>query len=78
MLSAKFKNHLHLNFIVFIWGFTAVLGALISIAATSLVWFRMGLSVLVLFVYMLCVKKSRKQSKKLKKRQKKLTIIFTM
>ena len=64
MLSAKFKNHLHLNFIVFIWGFTAVLGALISIAATSLVWFRMGLSVLVLLVYMLWVKKSLKQSKK--------------
>ncbi|PIV16083.1 MAG: EamA family transporter, partial [Flavobacteriales bacterium CG03_land_8_20_14_0_80_35_15] len=31
MPNAKLNNHLHLHFIVFIWGFTAVIGALISI-----------------------------------------------
>ena len=60
MPNAKLKNHLHLNFIVFIWGFTAVLGALISIGATALVWYRMGLSVVVLLIYMLWVKASLK------------------
>jgi len=36
---------------VFIWGFTAVLGALISIGATALVWYRMLIASLVIFVY---------------------------
>ena len=40
MLNDKLKNQLHLHFIVFIWGFTAILAALISIDAMSLVWFR--------------------------------------
>ncbi|WP_136668658.1 DMT family transporter [Flavobacterium sp. H122] len=35
------KSYLHLHLIVFIWGFTAVLGALISIGALPLVWYRM-------------------------------------
>lgn len=35
------RHHLKLHFIVFIWGFTGVLGALISIPSDSLVWYRM-------------------------------------
>ncbi|WP_432411499.1 DMT family transporter [Rasiella sp. SM2506] len=41
MQNDKLLNYLHLHFIVFIWGFTAVLGALISIEAIPLVWYRM-------------------------------------
>ncbi|NER15562.1 EamA family transporter [Leptobacterium flavescens] len=41
MRNDKLKNYLHLHFIIFIWGFTAVLGALISIEAIPLVWYRM-------------------------------------
>lgn len=49
MQSDKLLNYLHLHFIVFIWGFTAVLGALITIDAIPLVWYRMGIaSVLIL------------------------------
>ncbi len=44
MLNDKLKNYFHLHFIVFIWGFTAVLGALISIDAIPLVWYRMLLA----------------------------------
>jgi len=44
MRNDKLKNYLHLHFIVFIWGFTAVLGALISIDAIPLVWYRMLLA----------------------------------
>ena len=36
---------------MFIWGFTAVLGALISIGAMALVWYRMLIASLVIFVY---------------------------
>ncbi len=44
MQNDKFLQYLHLHGIVFIWGFTAVLGALISINAIPLVWYRMLLA----------------------------------
>ena len=52
MLDDNLKSYLHLHFIVFIWGFTAVLGALITLDALPLVWYRMALAVffIVLFV----------------------------
>lgn len=52
MPTSKFKNQLHLHFIVFIWGFTAILGALISIEAIPLVWFRVFIASAILFVFL--------------------------
>ncbi|MCK5400832.1 MAG: DMT family transporter [Flavobacteriaceae bacterium] len=50
MQKDKLKNYLHLHLLVFIAGFTAILGELISINAVSLVWYRMVIaSVLMLF-----------------------------
>ncbi len=51
MLSDSLKSYLHLHFIVFVWGFTAVLGALISLDALPLVWFRMLLAVGFILIY---------------------------
>lgn len=51
MQNDKLKSYLHFHLIVFIWGFTAVLGALITIDAVPLVWFRMGLASLFIFAY---------------------------
>ena len=51
MPGSRFKNYLLLHFIVFIWGFTAILGALITIDAVPLVFFRMGLAVVFITVY---------------------------
>lgn len=51
MLSDNLKSYLHLHFIVFIWGFTAVLGKLISLDAMPLVWYRMSLAVLFILLY---------------------------
>ncbi|MDA9335449.1 DMT family transporter [Flavobacteriaceae bacterium] len=51
MPSVKFKNQLHLHFLVFIAGFTAILGELISIDAIALVWFRMVIAAVLMFVY---------------------------
>ena len=45
------NSYLHLHFIVFIWGFTAVLGKLISLEALDLVWFRMLFAILFMAVY---------------------------
>ncbi|OSY89558.1 permease [Tenacibaculum holothuriorum] len=58
MQGNKLKNYLHLHFIVFIWGFTAILGALISIDAVPLVWYRMLLAVVFIAIYFLIKKKS--------------------
>lgn len=51
MPSDNIKNYLHLHLIVFIWGFTAILGALISLDALPLVWFRMLFAVGFIAIY---------------------------
>ncbi len=56
MQNDKFLNYLHLHFIVFIWGFTAILGALISINAISLVWYRMLLGSFFVLLYIVVKK----------------------
>ncbi len=53
MPSDNVKSYLHLHLIVFIWGFTAVLGALISLDALPLVWYRMVLAVFFILCYVL-------------------------
>lgn len=58
MLNGKLSSYLNLHLIVFIWGFTAVLGALISINADALVWYRMLFASIFLFLYILFKKKS--------------------
>jgi len=45
------KNLIILHFTVFIWGFTSILGALISISAVQLVWYRVLIAAAGLFVY---------------------------
>ena len=39
-MTARMKHYLHLHFIVFIWGFTAILGRLVTIPAVELVFYR--------------------------------------
>lgn len=56
MQNDSTKNYLHLHFIVFVWGFTAVLGKLITIGALPLVWFRMVIGLLVMSVYAVIAK----------------------
>lgn len=51
MLNAKTKNYLHLHFLVFIAGFTAILGELISIGSTALVWYRMLIAGILMYGY---------------------------
>jgi len=60
MRSDKLRTYLNLHLIVFIWGFTAILGALISIQADALVWYRMLLAGAFLFLFILFKKMSFK------------------
>ena len=62
MLNAKTKNYLRLHFIIFIWGFTAILGALISIEAIPLVWYRVTIAVVLLLIYLLITQISFKKT----------------
>ena len=52
MPNAKLSNYFHLHFIIFIWGFTAILGKLISLDAIPLVWARMLFAVLFILGFM--------------------------
>lgn len=51
MLSDKLKNYLHLHLLVFIAGFTAILGKEISISAIPLVWFRMFMAAALMLLF---------------------------
>ncbi len=57
MPNDNIKSYLHLHLIVFIWGFTAILGGLISLDALPLVWYRMMIALLLIFLYLLVRKR---------------------
>jgi len=65
MSNAKLQNYLHLHLIVFIWGFTAILGKLISIEALPLVWYRMCIASGFVLVFILIKKISLRITKSL-------------
>ena len=52
----KFKNYFLLHIIVFIWGWTAILGKAISISALPLVWNRMWIALAGIFFYLVYTK----------------------
>ncbi len=56
MKNPHFKNLLILHLCVFIWGFTPVIGKAISLQALDLVWWRVFLSVIAIYIY-ICIKK---------------------
>lgn len=58
------KNLLILHFTVFIWGFTGILGALISVNAVQMVWYRVMIASITLFLYFILSKTSIKVSRK--------------
>jgi drug/metabolite transporter (DMT)-like permease len=49
--SVPNKNLLILHLTVFIWGFTGILGALITVNAVQLVWYRVLIAAISLFFY---------------------------
>ncbi len=58
------NQYLQLHIIVFIWGFTAIIGKLISLDAVTLVWYRIFFTVISIFVFMKIVKIDYKLEKK--------------
>jgi drug/metabolite transporter (DMT)-like permease len=63
MQNDKLRSTLHFHFIVIIFGFTAILGALISISAIPLVWYRMTMATIGLGLVLWIGKRSFRVSK---------------
>lgn len=57
------RNIIILHFTVLIWGFTGVLGELISIPAMPLVWYRVFIAAISIYVYYVFTKRSLKVTK---------------
>ncbi len=51
------KNYLLLHFIVFIWGWTAILGKVITLNAWKLVWLRIPIAMTGILAYLLITRK---------------------
>lgn len=64
MPKAKLKTYLHLHFLVFIAGFTAILGELITIGSLELVWYRMTIAGILMLLYIRVVRINIKISRK--------------
>jgi drug/metabolite transporter (DMT)-like permease len=64
MRNDNLKSYLSLHLIVFIWGFTAILGALITIQSQFLVWYRMFFAAVFIAVFLALKKKSFKVAPK--------------
>lgn len=47
-MNKLLKNHLQLHFVVLLYGFTAILGKLISLPSPQLVWYRMFIAAIAL------------------------------
>lgn len=58
----KYKNHVMLHAVILIWGFTGILGKLIQIPSVNIVWYRMLIACVALFVYLKLSKFSLKVS----------------
>lgn len=53
----KYKYHFLMHLIIFVWGFTGILGKLIKLEAVQLVWWRILIAFVSLFVGLLFLKK---------------------
>ena len=53
MQKNNLKHYLHLHFLVFIAGFTAILGEAISLSSIALVWHRMLIALVITFLFLL-------------------------
>lgn len=58
------KHHLLLHFIVFIWGWSPILGRGISAGALQLVWFRIAITIVMMALYLIYIKADLKISLK--------------
>lgn len=57
MRSDKTKDLIHFHFLVFLWGFTSILGALIKLNSIQIVWHRMLIASFLVGLYLIATKR---------------------
>ena len=57
MQKNRNKDLLHLHFLVFLWGFTSILGSVINLSALGIVWYRMLIAFFIVSTYIFFKKK---------------------
>lgn len=62
MQKDNIRHQIHLHFLVFIAGFTAILGKLITNSPISIVWHRMFIALIVIFLFVAITRKKLKTS----------------
>tara|TARA_Y100000768_G_C23880961_1_gene635221 strand:+ start:152 stop:1033 length:882 start_codon:yes stop_codon:yes gene_type:complete len=51
MQKNSYKNLIHLHFLIFLWGFTSIFGALINLDPILIVWFRLLIAAILIFIF---------------------------
>ncbi|NQY06788.1 MAG: DMT family transporter [Flavobacteriaceae bacterium] len=64
MQNDKLKSYLLLHLIVFIAGFTAIIGEIITVGSATLVWYRMLIAAILMYAYIKFMKIDLRISKK--------------
>ena len=52
MRKDSYKSLIHLHFLIFLWGFTSIFGALIELNPLFIVWFRLSIAVILIFTFL--------------------------
>jgi len=58
--NAPIKDYVKLHAVILVWGFTGILGKVITVSSTSIVWYRTFLAFLALALYLIIRKQSFK------------------
>jgi drug/metabolite transporter (DMT)-like permease len=56
--TATFKDYFKLHAVILVWGFTGILGKVISIPSVSIVWYRTLIAVLSLLIFLIIKRKN--------------------
>ena len=57
MRKDSFKSLIHLHFLIFLWGFTSIFGVLITLDPILIVWFRLLIAAILIFVFLFLIYK---------------------
>ena len=57
MRRDSYKSLIHLHFLIFLWGFTSIFGVLITLDPILIVWFRLLIAAILIFVFLFLIYK---------------------
>ena len=57
MRKDSYKSLIHLHFLIFLWGFTSIFGVLINLDPILIVWFRLLIAAILIFVFLFLIYK---------------------